>query len=160
MAPGVNVEAGADYGQPNPLYIPPNEQEFRASWNVSAIVSWSPDRTWAASRAKERAVGAEAEAVAQLEQLRDLIRIEVVRAHTAYRASFESIQAAMRQVDAAEEAYSAKTRGFEVGVFSASEVIDAEVDVNRARLALIDAAARLRVRESELRTAIGEHLWE
>ena len=159
MAPGVGVEAAADYGRPNPLYIPPID-EFRASWNVSAVLSWSPDGTWAASRAKERAVAQEAEAKSQREQLRDFIRIEVVRNQAAYLASFESVRAAKRQVDAAEEAYSAKRRGFEVGVFDATEVIDAEVDVNRARLALIDAAAQLRVRESALRTAIGEHLWE
>lgn len=159
MAPTVGIEAGVDYGRPNPLFIPPID-DFRTSWNVSAVVGWSPDGTWSASRAKERAVAAAAEAEQQRKQLRDLIRIEVVRAHAAYEASFESVRAAKRQVDAAEEAYAAKRRGFEVGVFDATEVIDAEVDVNRARLALIDAAARLRVRESALRTAIGEHLWE
>ncbi|MGB5683039.1 MAG: TolC family protein, partial [Polyangiales bacterium] len=159
MAPGIGVEAAVDYGRPNPLYIPPIE-EFRTSWNVSAVVSWSPDGTWSASRAKERAAALEAEAKSQREQLRDFIRIEVVRAEAAYRASLESVRAAKRQVEAAEEAYSAKRRGFEVGVFDATEVIDSEVDVNRARLALINAAAGLRVRESALRTAIGEHLWE
>ena len=159
MAPGVGVEAAVDYGRPNALFVPPID-EFRTSWNVSAVVSWSPDGTWAASRAKERAVAEEAEAKAQREQLRDLIRIEVVGAEAAYRASLESVRAAKRQVDAAEEAYAAKRRGFEVGISDAVEVIDSEIDVNRARLALIDAAALLRVRESALRTAIGEHLWE
>ena len=159
MAPGVGVEAAVDYGRPNALYVPPID-DFRASWNVSAVVSWSPDGTWAASRAKQRVVAQEAEAKAQREQLKDFIRIEVVRTEAEYRASLESVRAAKRQVDAAEEAYAAKRRGFEVGISNAVEVIDAEIDVNRARLALIDAAARLRVRESALRTAIGEHLWE
>ncbi len=159
MAPAVGVEAAADYAQPNPLFIPPID-DFRASWNVSAIANWSPDGTWTASRRKERATAVLHEAEEQRRQLRDLIRIEVVRAYAAYHASFESVRAAKRQVDAAEEAYDATRRGFEVGVFDATEVIDAEVDANRARLALIDAAARLRVRESALRTAIGEHLWE
>lgn len=159
MAPGVGVEAAVDYGRPNALFIPPID-EFRTSWNVTAVLNWSPDGTWSASRAKERAIAEEAEAKAQREQLKDLIRIEVVRTEAAYRASLESARAAKRQVDAAEEAYAAKRRGFEVGIFDATEVIDAEVDVNRARLALIDAAARLRVRDSALRTAIGEHLWE
>ncbi len=159
MAPSLGVEAGADYGRPNRLFFPPID-EFKATWDVSAILRWSPDGTWSASRAKQRVAAELAEAEAQRRQLRDLIRIEVVRAHAGYRASLQSARAAKRQVDAAEEAYSAKRRGFEVGIFDATEVIDAEVDVNRARLALIDAAARLRVRESELRTAIGEHLWE
>ncbi len=159
MAPGVSVEAAVDYGRPNPLYVPPID-EFRASWNVSAVVSWSPDGTWSASRAKQRALAQEAEAKAQREQLKDFIRIEVVRAQAAYTASLQSVRAAKREVDAAEEAYAAKRRGFEVGISNAIEVIDSEIDVNRARLALIDAAARLRVRESALRTAIGEHLWE
>ena len=159
MAPGIGIEAGADYAQPNPLFIPPID-DFRASWNVTAVASWSPDGTWSASREKERAAAVLREAEEQRRQLRDLIRIDVVRAYAAYHASFESVRAAKRQVDAAEEAYDAKRRGFEVGVFDATEVIDAEVDANRARLALIDAAAQLRVRESALRTAIGEHLWE
>ncbi len=159
MAPSVGVEAGVDYGQPNPLFVPPNE-DFRTSWNVSAVIGWSPDGTWSASRAKQRAIAAAREAEQRREQLRDLVRIEVVRAHAAYEASFESVRAAKRQIEAAEGAYAAKRQGFEVGVFDATEVIDAEVDVNRARLALIDAAARLRIRESTLRAAIGEHLWE
>ena len=159
MAPAVGVEAGADYARPNPLFIPPID-DFRTSWNVTAVASWSPDGTWSASRAKERAAAVLAEAEEQRRQLRDLIEIEVVRAYVAYQASFESVKAAKRQVEAAEEAYDAKRRGFDVGIADATEVIDAEVDANRARLALIDAAARLRVRESALRTAIGEHLWE
>lgn len=159
MAPGLGVEAAVDYGRPNVLFTPPID-EFRTSWNVSAVLSWSPDGTWSASRAKERALAEEAEAKAQREQLKDFIRIEVVRAEAAYRASLQSVRAAKRQVDAAEEAYAAKRRGFEVGISDAVEVLDSEVDVNRARLALIDAAATLRVRESALRTALGEHLWE
>ena len=159
MSPGLGVEAGVYYGRPNLLFTPPID-EFRTSWNVSAVLSWSPDGTWSASRVKERARAQEAEARAQREQLKDLIRIEVVSTEAAYRAAIESVRAAKRQVDAAEEAYAAKRRGFEVGVFDATEVIDAEVDVNRARLALIDAAAALRIRESALRTSIGEHLWE
>ncbi|MEM8607679.1 MAG: TolC family protein [Myxococcota bacterium] len=159
MAPTLGVEAGADYANPNPLFIPPID-DFRTSWNVTAVANWSPDGTWSASRAKERAEAVLREAEEQRRQLKDLVRIEVVRSYAAYEASFESVRAAMRQVEAAEEAYDAKRRGFEVGVFDATEVIDAEVDANRARLALIDAAARLRIRESALRTAIGEHLWE
>jgi len=159
MAPGLGVEAAVDYGRPNALFTPPID-EFRTSWNVSAVLSWSPDGTWTASRVKERASALRAEARDQREQLKDLIRIEVISTEAAYRAAVESVRSALRQVDAAEEAYAAKRRGFEVGVFDATEVIDAEVDVNRARLALIDAAAGLRTRESALRTALGEHLWE
>lgn len=159
MAPTLGVEAGADYARPNPLFIPPID-DFRTSWNVTAVANWSPDGTWSASRAKQRAEAVLREAEEQRRQLKDLVRIDVVRAYSAYEASFESVRAAMRQVEAAEEAYDAKRRGFEVGVFDATEVIDAEVDANRARLALIDAAAGLRIRESALRTAIGEHLWE
>ena len=84
----------------------------------------------------------------------------MVRAQVAFHAPFQSVRAAMRQPEAAEEAYAPKRRGFEVGIFDATEVIDAEVDVNRARHALIDAAAGLRVRQSALRTAMGEQLWE
>ena len=84
----------------------------------------------------------------------------MVRAQVAFHAPFQSVRAAMRQPEAAEEAYAPKRCGFEVGIFDATEVIDAEVDVNRARHALIDAAAGLRVRQSALRTAMGEQLWE
>ena len=91
MAPAVGVEAGADYARPNPLFIPPID-DFRTSWNVTAVASWTPDGTWAASRAKERAVAVLAEAQEQRQQLRDLIKIEVVRAYVAYEASIESVR--------------------------------------------------------------------
>lgn len=159
MAPTIAVEAGADYARPNPLFIPPID-DFRSSWNLTAVAEWSPDGTYTASRAKRRAEAVEREVKAQREQLRDVIRIQVIDAYSSYEASFESVRAAKRQVIAADEAYQARRRGYELGVADSTEVIDAEVDVNRARLALIDAAAGLRIAESALRRAMGEHLWE
>ena len=158
-APKFAVEAGVSYANPNARFVPP-VADFRTSWNVSTVVFWSPDGAYAASQAARRAAAATEEAWQQREELRDLIRIEVVQADAEYRAAFVSMEAAQRQVDAAEEAYAAKRRGYELGAFDATEVIDAEVDANRARLALIDVAANLRIRENRLRRAAGQHLWE
>ncbi|MEM6730855.1 MAG: TolC family protein, partial [Myxococcota bacterium] len=157
--PTLSIAGGIDYANPNPLFTPPIE-EFRTSYTVSGILSWSPDRAWAASR---RGNAAEAQVVSAREReasLRDSIRTEVVDAKARYRASFEIYAAAVRQTAAAEEAYAARKKGYEVGLFDATSLIDSELDARRARLALIDAGANVRVRRYTLARALGEHLWE
>lgn len=159
VLPRLLVDGRVDYANPNPLFVPPNE-DFEATWALSAVVEWSPDGAWAASRRARRADADLAEIRARLERIRDAVQIEVVTAEARYRAAFQSFDAALRGVRAAEEALRARRRGYEVGTFDATSLIDAELAASRARLAVVDAGVELRIRLARLRRAVGEHLWE
>lgn len=157
--PGLVVAGALDYAQPNRLFTPPNE-DFEVSWSVSAILEWSPDAAWAASRRSRRARAETSRATAGVERIRDAVRIEVTRAAARYRAAEVGFEAATRGLAAAEEALAARRRGYELGVFDATDLVDAELDASRARLAVVDAGVDLRIRRARLRRAVGARLWE
>ncbi len=157
--PDVSVAGRADYANPNLAFVPPGDR-FRSLFAFQAVLSWSPDGAWSASR-KVRVSQAELRILRkQRDALADGIRVEVSRARALYRAAFRTFAAAERRSAAAEEAYAARRRGYQVGVFDATSLIDAELDANRARLAVINAGAALRTRHYVLRRAVGQRLWE
>jgi multidrug efflux pump subunit AcrB/outer membrane protein TolC len=153
--PTLSVGANVEVGQPNSLYVPPNGDDVRTSWTAGAELSWSPDGTVRAQRERSRALADLDEIEAQREALRDGIRIEVARAWASHRAAFPRLEAARRQVAAATEAYDARRASWNQGVTSANEVLEAELDRNRARLALVDAGTALLRADTRLRHATG-----
>jgi cobalt-zinc-cadmium efflux system outer membrane protein len=156
--PRLLISGQLDYAQPNALFVPPNE-DFQGSWSASAVIAWSPDGAWAATR---RARGAAADVIAveaQHERIRRAIRIEVTREAARYRAAELGLDAALDGRAAADEALRARRRGYELGVFDATDLVDAELDASRARLAVVDAGVDARIRKARLRRAVGEALW-
>jgi len=159
VLPKLLVAGNLDYAQPNALFVPPND-DFEASWTLSALLEWSPDRAWAATRTTARADADLEEAIAQRERIRDAVQIEVSRAEARFRAAQASFRAAIRGRRAADEALAARRRGYELGLFDGTALVDAELDASRARLAVVDAGVDLRIRRARLRRAVGVHLWE
>lgn len=155
--PRLDVQAQADYANPNTLYVPPGSQ-FRGSFQVSAVLSWSPDAAFTGHH-RRKAARREVERVeAQIRQLREGIRIEVTTTLAEYRAGFEALKASRRQVEAAREAYAAQRRAHALGVANATDVISAEQQLAEARLGVLSAGVELRRREQRLRRALGEDL--
>lgn len=159
VLPRLLVDGRVDYANPNPLFVPPNE-DFRATWALGARLEWSPDGAWASSRRARRADAQLAATRARLERIRDAVRIEVTSTEARYRASRLSFEAAQQGVGAAREALRARRRGYELGVVDATALIDAELAASRARLAVVDAGVEIRIRLARLQRAIGQHLWE
>jgi len=153
--PTLSVGADVEVGRPNSLYVPPNGGDFRTSWTAGAELSWSPDGTVRAQRERSAALADLDEIEARREALRDGIRVEVARAWARYRAAFPRLDAARRQVAAATEAYAARRASWDQGVATANEVLEAELDRNRARLALVDAGTALLRADTRLRHATG-----
>ncbi|MEM6558538.1 MAG: TolC family protein [Myxococcota bacterium] len=153
--PALSVAAGVDYARPNDLFVPQTE-EFRTSYTISGILTWSPDQAWASSRRAKAAESVASSVRQQRTELADRLRTEVVDAKARYRAAFEVFAAAERGTAAAEEAYSARRKGYDLGLFDATSLIDSELDARRARLAWIDAGAALRTRRYELAFALGQ----
>jgi len=160
VLPELTVAGQLDYAQPNQLFVPPNDDEFQGSWSLTAVLSWSPDGAWAASRRVGRAQAQRQVVEARRERIRDAVRIEVRTALARYRAARTGFDAALRGLSAAEEALRARRRGYELGVFDGTDLIDAELETSRARLAVVDAGVDVRIRSSRLQRAVGERLWE
>jgi outer membrane protein TolC len=153
--PRLSVSAEILSARPNPSFVPPGDG-FRTNGAASVVLQWSPDGAWAASRRARRTRREAARIEAQRSALLDQIRIEVSRFASTYRASFERFEASTAQRKAAESAYAARLESYGLGLSEGSELLEASLDLDRARLAVIDAGVQIRVREAQLMRALGE----
>lgn len=153
--PELSVQLEANAARPNALYVPPGD-EFRTNGAASVVLHWSVDGAIAASQGA-RALRAEAAQLrAQLETLRDTVHIEVARTKARYGASLLRLGSAKAQLAAAQEAYRARARAYQLGVEEGTELLGASLDLDRARLAVVDAGVEVRIRDAQLLRAVGE----
>jgi outer membrane protein TolC len=152
--PHLALVAGADYASPNPRVIPPQD-EFSPSWEVGALLSWSPSDTTRASAAVRRVRAMQAAAEADLESLRDGVRLQAIRAREELLAAQAVMEASLARVDAAERAYESRAAALGAGEGVPSDVLDADIEVTRARLEVLRAGVDARIAEARLRHALG-----
>jgi len=139
---------------PNQRIFPPRE-EWKATWDVGVQLSWSPNDTGttdAAMRsidAKRRKLDADRAAV------KDALRDEIRAALVASKEAVVAAETASRGLTAAEESYRVRRELFELGRATDVEWIDAETDVLRARLEMIQARVDARVAHVQLVHAVG-----
>jgi outer membrane protein TolC len=155
MLPRVAIAANAEVANPNQRIFP-QESVFRGTWDVSAVLSWSPNDALAASQDGGAAAAELAQARADLQALEDGLRIEVAQAYEQYRAAREALEAARAGEAAAAESARIRAERFRAGASVMSDVVDADAELSRARLDLINAAIDLRIAHARLRRAIGE----
>ena len=152
--PSLSVQAGLDVANPNPRIFPQTEQ-FRSSWDINAVLSWSPNDYLDANEdvleAEARLAQVEADRVA----LEDAVRLEVTNAHQAYRSATSAVSSATAGIEAAAEVYRVRRTQLAAGAGTANDVIDAESDLTRARLQLLDALIDQRIARARLERAIG-----
>jgi outer membrane protein TolC len=160
MFPTVGVVGGLDVAQPNPLFVPPNGDEFRTVWSLSAVLAWSPDGALAAHHAAEEARARQGQVEAQLDELKDGIVTEVRQAHARLEAARVALRAADRQIEAAGEALAGRRASYREGLDAATEVIDAELQLSRARLSRVRATTAIRLQWALLQRSVGVALWE
>jgi len=139
---------------PSPRVFPQRE-EWKATWDVGVQLSWSPndlggeDATTRSIDAGRRKLDAQRAAV------KDAVRDEIRAAVVATREAAVAAETANRGLTAAEESYRVRRELFELGRATDVELIDAETDVLRARLEMIQARVDARVARVQLDHAVG-----
>lgn len=152
--PHLAIVAGADYDSPNQRVIPPSD-EFTPSWEVGAVLSWSPSDTALADARVRRARAMREAAEADLDRLRDGVRLSVVRAREEWIAARTVMAMARERVAAAEEGSASRAAELRAGEGVPSDVLDADIEVTRARLEVLQAGVDLRLAETRFRHATG-----
>lgn len=152
--PQVGVNAGYDYARPNPRIFP-REGSWQDSWDVSVNVNWT---LWDGGR--HRADQAEAAAASRAIDARAAdfdrqVTFEVQQRWLELDSSRAAIGAAIDGVRSATEARRVVSERFTAGVIASSEVIDADLAVLQAELDLTRARANARLAEARLERAIG-----
>lgn len=151
--PDLSVEALYDLGNPNARALP-SERAWVGSWTLMGVLRWSPNDFVAAGARAGASRAERAQTLADVGALEDALRREVSRAYEGERASQAALDAAMVGIRAAEESYRVRREQFRAGVAVATDIIDAEAELRRARLDLVNAAIDIRIARARLDRAI------
>jgi len=153
-APTVGAFATAAYANPNMRYFPP-DAAWHGTWAAGVAITWSPtDIPGARARAAESDARSNA-FVARRDALRDAIAVEVAQFFEAVRAADARVVATDKQLESATEAYRVTRSLFANARATTSNVLDAETDLARARLAWVNARIDARIARAQLEHAAG-----
>jgi outer membrane protein TolC len=153
--PDFLIRGSAQYSNPN-LRVIPQQDRFEATWEAGAVIRWSPNDT---ARAQGRAKQLQAEldrAHADVIALQDLVRVEVAEGYHGMLAARSAMQSARLGLSAAREGYRVTREQLQAGVVNTTTLLQAQAELIRAQVDVVDSAIGLRVTSAQLRRAIGE----
>lgn len=153
--PEVLLQGTTNYANPNDRVIP-QVKRFKNTWEVGAVLRWSPNETATARGQKDRANAELMQAEADLTQLLDGIKIEVAQGYHGLAAAKAALKSAVVGHAAARESYRVRTLQLDAGIVNTTDLLEAQSDLNRARLELVASAVGLRIAKASLKRAVGE----
>ena len=152
--PSLSAFADGIYANPNPRYVPAKDLWF-ATWDVGAQLTWSPNDTVVAVGAGADADSRAAAIEANKNNVRDGIEVEVTQTwQDVHQADF-AIESGTRELASAAEAYRVARELFNNGRGTSTTLTDAETDLTRARLDVLNAKADARIARIRLEHALG-----
>lgn len=152
--PRLDAQANALYANPNPRVFP-QEEKFEATWDVGVVLSWTPTDIPQAQAQTATAEARAKELEASRTALAEALRLEVTQALTSADEARHAIQVSSHVLAAAEEGYRVRRELFRAGRATLVEVTDAETELTRARIDLVNAHIGARIALAELEHAIG-----
>ena len=152
--PVVSAFGDGILGNPNPRYIPPTNV-WNSTWDVGAQVTWSPNDVLTAN-GNVRDIESRVAAIESNKNVtRDNIEIEVTQMLEQVHEADFSIESSTRELASATEAYRVQRELFNNGRGTSTTLADAESDLTRARLDLLNAKVSARTARIRLEHALG-----
>lgn len=152
--PRLDAQGNLTYQNPHPRYFP-QEDKFHATWDVGAVLSWTPTDIPGASAAASVAEARALEAATERKSLSDSLRLEIEQAIIAADEARYTIDVSRHSMVAAEEAYRVRRELFRAGRSTLVELTDAETELTTARLQLADAHVAAHIAIVQLDHALG-----
>jgi len=150
--PRLGVAASAQYSNPNPRIFPA-VNEFRASWDLSVVLSWSPNDLLRASAATDIAESELAQAQEDLLDLEDAIAIEAAGAASEYDSARVALETGRESARLAAEAYRVRLARFLAGAGDVRDVLDSQASLARAWVALVEGYVECHLARARLARA-------
>jgi len=153
--PDLLIRGSAQYSNPN-LRVIPQQDRFDPTWEAGVVIRWSPNDT---VRAQGRAKQLQAElerAHADVIALQDMIRVEVAEGYHGLLASRSAMESARLGLSAAREGYRVTREQLQAGIVNTTTLLQAQSELIRAQVDVVESAIGLRVATAQLRRAIGE----
>jgi outer membrane protein len=152
--PTLSAFADGIEGNPNSRVFPQSPNWF-GTWDAGAILSWSPNDILIANGSVHDLDAQVAAIEANKNNTRDAIEVEVQQDWQNVRVADFAIDSSTRQLASAEEAYRVQRELFNNGRGTSATLTDAETDLTRARLTLLNARADARIARIRLDHALG-----
>lgn len=153
--PRLDLFADAIYANPNQRYFPQSD-EWKATWDAGAQLTWTVTDIPAAGASTRAAEAQLASLRAEARALEDRIRHDVSQALQARLDARSAVRTSKTGLEAAEESYRVRRALFQNGRATSTELLDAELELTRARLAALNAGLELRMSTARLNFAVGE----
>lgn len=155
--PSVHLQAGYDLANPNTRYFP-QEGAWHDTWSVGVGMTWTA-WDWGIIEQRQRQAAAGQRQLEEREQeLREGIALEVLQNRLAATEAARRIELAREGIAQARAHERSLRERFAAGTAASTEVLDAEVALERTRLALVQALADQQLAWTELERATGEGL--
>jgi outer membrane protein TolC len=152
--PRLDAQGNAYYANPNQRYQPP-EDKWHPSWDASIVLSWTPTNVFGASAQAKTADAHADEVAAKKGALKNGLRLEVNQALNALAEANFGLEASREGLTAAEENYRVRRELYRAGKATIVEVTDAETDLTRARLEVVNSHVDVRIARVLLNHALG-----
>ncbi len=154
-APDLLVRASAQYSNPN-LRVVPQQDRFIGTWEVGAVIRWAPNDTVNAQGRSRQLQGELEQAYADVTILEQQVRVDVARGYHGIEAAQKAMQSARLGLNASREGYRVTREQLQAGIVNTTTLLQAQSELIRAQVDVVDSAIGLRVAKAQLRRAIGE----
>jgi outer membrane protein TolC len=154
LLPRLSAFGIADYARPNQRVFP-QQDEFKLTWSVGAQLTWTLNDALVSRTTDHRLRAEENELRADRENLEIGTRIEVLAAQQAVALAQTSLATTQKGLAAAEEGYRVRRELLNAERATAVELVDAETELTRSRIAALNARVDLRVARAQLDHALG-----
>ncbi|MDB4963931.1 MAG: outer rane efflux protein [Myxococcales bacterium] len=152
--PKLSAFAQGEYSNPNQRIFPLVD-EFNFTWAVGAQITWTLNETLFAKTVDRRLRGETNALRADRNNLERGTRIQLLAAQQSVAIAQAALATSAKGLAAAEEGYRVRRELLNAQRATAVELVDAETDLTRARIAALNARVDLRVAMVELTHALG-----
>jgi len=152
--PRLDAQGNAVYANPNTRYTPP-DATWRGTWDASIVLSWSPTNIFSASAQAKTAEAHADEVAARKGALRNALHMEVSQALNALAEATFSLDVSRDNLNAADENYRVRRELYRAGKAPIIDVTDAETELTRARLEVVNSHVDVRIARVALSHALG-----
>ncbi|WP_394837006.1 TolC family protein [Pendulispora rubella] len=152
--PSLSAFGNVYYQNPNQRIVPATDQ-WRATWDLGAQLTWTPTDIPAAGANASSFEAQAAQIEANKQVTRDGIEVEVMQAYQQVKEADFSTESTKRQLASATEAYRVARELFNAGRGTSTTLTDSETELTRARLAELNARVDARIARVRLEHALG-----
>lgn len=154
ILPRLSAFGVADYARPNQRVFP-SVDEFRFTWQVGVQATWTLGESLQAHATRRRLVAEADELRADRENLERGTRLEVLQSQQAVALAQHALSTSQKGLNAAEESYRVRKELLAADRATAVELVDAETELTRSRIAALNARVDLRIARAQLAHALG-----